>query len=85
MLSTLAPLIDVDDTGFAARTDNAPNDILVTIINFLMLGECPATFQLIVRSLEITLINLRYKGKVTWTKVLPLFPALAHDRSVSGK
>jgi hypothetical protein len=41
----LSPTVNVNNTWLAAGANNTPHDVLVTIVNLLMLGECPAYTQ----------------------------------------
>jgi hypothetical protein len=38
----LSPTINVDNTRFASRPNDAPYDIFIRLIDLLMLGECSA-------------------------------------------
>jgi hypothetical protein len=44
--SALSPAFDIDDARLASRTNYAPYNILVTLINFLMLGVCSESSEI---------------------------------------
>lgn len=38
----LSPTVNIDNTWLSSRTNDTPYHVLVTIINLLMFGKCPA-------------------------------------------
>lgn len=41
----LSPTVNVDNTRLAARTNDTPYDVLVTIVDLLVFGKCPVRTQ----------------------------------------
>ena len=83
----LSPTVNVDNTWLSARTKNTPYNVLVTIVNLLMLGKCPAWTQENQYAVHVSSSqkDIRYESEVSRTQILSLVSALADNRAIAGE
>lgn len=83
----LSPTINVNDTWLASRPNNAPHDIFLAVIHFLMLSKCTVYTQFYQQLAPLSRVqsDIRYEGEISRTQVLPLVAALADDSTIARK
>jgi len=82
-----SPTVDVNDTWLASRPNNAPHDVFIAVIHFLMLSKCTVYTQNYQQLVPLSRVHsdIRYEGEISRTQVLPLVAALANDSAMAGK